>query len=309
MVLIYRMLKPAVAGQYLGSDPRSGSAGHGVKATIEEERVKELAEIADDFLSKTMLAVKALRSYVSKAGNFASLLFSWRPFLGKLWAAVSDPSIAAGAPPNCIGSKQVRQTLLWIWAFLRRERGSIVRIFTLQSHRSGGQKILMCTVACPWGVGVASFLDGVAVEYFMVELSKHDFDLFEHAMGDPAGQQTSEAFAILIALRHRSSHWRRCRAKLEVRADNVSALTMLTCFRVSGRGLTMIAREIALDVGCGTYRPAICAHSLRVAHKLADTLSRKYALGFKYYLPQCLPKARETLIPARTEEYDAALEL
>ena len=83
---------------------------------------------------------------------------------------------------------------------------------------------------------------------------------------------------------------------------------MLTCFRFSGRGLTMMAREIALDIGCGTYRPAICAHSLGVAHKVADALSRKYAPGFKYSLPQCLSEVRETLIPARTDEYYAALD-
>ena len=167
----------------------------------------------------------------------------------------------------------------------------------------------MCTDACPWGVGAALFLDGVAVEYFTVELSSFDFELFQHSMGDPAGQQTWEAFAILLALRQWSTHWQRCRATLEVRADSVSALTMLTCFRVKGRGLTMIAREIALDIGCGTYRPAVCAHSPGVAHQVADMLSRKYAPGFQYSLPACLAKARETLIPARIAEYFAALDL
>jgi hypothetical protein len=167
----------------------------------------------------------------------------------------------------------------------------------------------MCTDACPWGVGAALFLDGVAVEYFSVELSQFDFELFQHTVGDPAGQQTWEAYAILIALRQWSSHWKRCRATLEVRADNVSALTMLTCFRVKGRGLTLIAREIALDVACGTYRPAVCSHAPGVAHKVADVLSRKFCPNFQYVLPPVLSEAKEVLIPMRTKEYFSALEV
>ena len=167
----------------------------------------------------------------------------------------------------------------------------------------------MCTDACPWGVGAALFLDGVAVEYFHVELSKFDFELFQHSVGDAAGQQTWEAFAILLALRQWSCHWQRRRATLEVRADNVSALTMLTCFRVKGRGLTLIAREIALDMASGTYRPAVCAHSPGVAHKVADMLSRKYVPGYEYRLPSCLLEAKETLIPERSAGYFTTLEL
>ena len=161
-------------------------------------------------MNKNVLAVKELRSYVSKAGNFATLLFSWRPFLGELWAAVCAPEVSTGAPSNCVWTQQVRSALLWIRAFLRRERGSIIRIFTLQAHRGGGQRVLMCTDACPWGVGAALFLDGVAVEYFSVELSQFDFELFQHTVGDPAGQQTWEAYAILLALRQWTSHWKRC---------------------------------------------------------------------------------------------------
>ena len=68
-------------------------------------------------------------------------------------------------------------------------------------------------------------------------------------------------------------------------------------------------RELALDLGTGIYRPAICAHSPGVAHKVADALSRRYAPAFEYELPTCLAAALEVSVGPREASYYRSLEL
>ena len=274
-----------------------------VLATIKAERVAELLQLTEEYLRLNVVSIKLLRSYVSKAANFATLLFTWRPFLVEIWAAVSGSSESSRAPNGCIWAKQIAPALRWIRAFLKSQRGSIERVYTLQAHRGGGERVLMCTDACPWGIGAALFVNGQAVAYFAEELKDSDFKFFEAKRGDAAGQQVWEALAILVSMRIWASVWKRSRITLEVRSDNVTALTMLASMRVHGRGLTIIARELALDIGNGVHRPDVCAHSPGVAHKVADALSRKFAPGFSYTVPPCLADAAEVAAPSRAPNF------
>ena len=196
----------------------------------------------------------------------------------------------------------------WILAFLKQEQGTINRVYTLQGHRGGGAKVLICSDACPWGFGAALFIDGAPVAYFTAKLDDLDCDIFHQKIGDPAGQQAWEALAIVVSLRLWLPYWRRSRVTLEVRADNITALTMLAAFKGSGHSMGILAREVALDIGCGIFRPDICAHSPGVAHKVADSLSRKHAPGFSYTLPACLENATEVEAPLRPRSYYRSLE-
>ena len=94
---------------------------------------------------------------------------------------------------------------------------------------------------------------------------------------------------------------------LEVRSDNVTALTLLTTLRAKGDGLTLIAREVALDIGLSVYRPAVAAHAPGVSHKVADALSRRFAPAFEYVLPKYLDRAREVSAPPRATTYYTSL--
>lgn len=173
-----------------------------VRATIKADRVTELSEMTDDFLSKNVLSIKEVRSYVGKASNFAQLLFTWRPFLGELWASFrADALKASGAPHNCIWLRQIRSALLWLRAFLRRECGAIVRIFTLEAHLGQGQKVQISSDASPWGFGAVLIIDDIPVEYYSEQLSEDDLTTFQMAVADPAGQQIWEALAVLVSLR------------------------------------------------------------------------------------------------------------
>jgi hypothetical protein len=275
-----------------------------VRATIKADRVEELLEMTTDFLSRNVLSVKEVRSYVGKASNFAQLLFTWRPFLGELWASFSAAAMKnSGAPVNCVWRRQILSALKWLQAFLQREAGAIVRIFTLEAHLGIGQKVQISTDASPWGFGAVLIIDDVPIEYYAEILSQDDLDTFHLSTADPAGQQVWEALAVLVSLRMWGAHWRRSRAVLEVRSDNVTALTLLTKMTVRGDGLTLIAREVALDIGLSIYRPAVAAHAPGISHKVADALSRKYAPGFDYNLPKYLEQATEVSAPARPPTY------
>jgi hypothetical protein len=72
---------------------------------------------------------------------------------------------------------------------------------------------------------------------------------------------------------------------------------------VKGTGLTLIAREVALDIGISIYRPAVAAHAPGISHKVADALSRRYAPGFDYILPKYLEHATEVSAPCRPPTY------
>ena len=274
-----------------------------VVATIKADRVSELLELTRTYLSKNVISVKDLRSYVAKASNFATLLFCWRPFLSELWAAVTSDHGSSGAPANCLWTKQILPSLKWLHAFLVGEAGAIVRVYTLSAFGNRGKRINICTDASPWGLGAAIFIDEVAVGWFSSALTQADFDMFDMVAGDPAGQQIWEALAVLVSMRIWSSLWRRSRVKLEVRADNVTALTMLTTLRAKGPGVTLISRELALDLGNGTFRPDVCAHAPGVSHVVADALSRQHAPGFKFVMPTCLEDCRETPTPARDRSF------
>ena len=152
-------------------------------------------------------------------------------------------------------------------------------------------------------------MNGQPLEYFTEALTKFDPSLFQQERGSASGQQVWEALAILVCLRLWAKLWRRSRITLEVRADNVTALTMLTTLRVHGHGMSIIGCEVALDLGTGVYRPVVCAHSPGVAHKVADALSRRFAPAFQYALPACLAEAAEVSVGPRLASYYRSLEL
>ena len=74
---------------------------------------------------------------------------------------------------------------------------------------------------------------------------------------------------MLVGLRLFKSHWQQLRATLEVRADNITALTMIVNMKASGVGVNIIAREMALDVAEMCYAPDIVMHIPGKSNKAA----------------------------------------
>ena len=97
----------------------------------------------------------------------------------------------------------------------------------------------------------------------------------------------------LVALRIWKEHWTTERVCLEVRADNVTALTLVMTLKGSSPAINQIARELALDLGDASFRPDVISHTPGVASCIADALSRRYEPGTEFTLPQQLENVPE----------------
>ena len=101
--------------------------------------------------------------------------------------------------------KQVTHTRRWLEAFLEGQSGTIIRSFSICNYSGSGPHLRLITDACPWGMGGVFTVDMWIVGWFATQITAYVVELFGHAIGDPAGQQTWEALAILIGLRRYSN--------------------------------------------------------------------------------------------------------
>ena len=132
-----------------------------------------------------------------------------------------------------------------------------------------------------------------------MEINGFEFDLFKHTKGDASGQQTWEALAILVGLKLFSMHWQKSRAVLEVRSDNLTALSMTLCMKGKGFGVNLVARALALGLADGAFRPEVVKHVSGASNVVADILSRKFQPDKEFVLPQILRKVEEFHPPSR----------
>ena len=140
-------------------------------------------------------------------------------------------------------------------------------------------------------------ISGVCVSWFAVELHTETAKLLDFEKGECTAQQTVEALAILLALRSWSQQWRGRRPVLEVKSDNVGALTMVIKMRSKGKGTGIIAREMALDIALGEYQPNVVSHAPGVSATIVDALSRKGQPGVDFHLPALLRRVPEAHLP------------
>ena len=154
--------------------------------------------------------------------------------------------------------------------------GPIRRAFTLACHLNAGQRIMIVTDACPYGIGGFIVIGGSPRYYFYDAISAFDQDILGVRAGTPDGQQRWECLAALVALRLWKHIWEDERVQLHVRADNVTTLTMLRNLRVKGKGLNTLAQEAALDVATASYEPDVLEHTPGVHNSTTDVLSRPF---------------------------------
>ncbi len=128
----------------------------------------------------------------------------------------------------------------------------------------------------PRGIGAYLLIDGSVVSWYSSPLALQDADVLRTPLGSSSGQQVWESLNLLVALRLWADRWHSHRATLEVRADNVTSLTMVATMRGRGWALNVIAREVALDFAQAAFRPAVSAHVAGISLSIADTLSRRF---------------------------------
>ena len=77
----------------------------GVIAQIQPQRVEELRSLTRSIGSSNVVRIRDLRTYIGKAQSFASLLYTWHPFVHMMYAAVYSPQ--GGAPPGFCWRSQI----------------------------------------------------------------------------------------------------------------------------------------------------------------------------------------------------------
>lgn len=171
--------------------------------------------------------------------------------------------------------------------------------FTLSAHRREGPEVILAWDASPYGMGGMLQINKEFKEFFAIGISKDDEKYMATEAGSSVGQQTWEGLCGLICLRLWSKFWQAARAKLRLRNDNVGALTLFAHVKGRSPAHTLLARELALDLGRAQCRPDLVEHLPGVTNKVCDVLSRRYQPGQEFVLPRCMLQAKAVVPPAR----------
>ena len=145
-------------------------------------------------------------------------------------------------------------------------------------------------------------MDGRIKEYFACAVTPEDVAMYGLDTGTSEGQQVWECLAVLIAIDLWSNQWTDARINLQVRSDNVTALTLLVKMRPGSPQIAIIARELALKLVEFSFPPD-AMHTPGVAHVLADELSRIHGPGgsgdVSQYRHWALSDAKLAAVPPR----------
>ena len=95
-------------------------------AKIKADFMQDFSQWTDELLSYSQLSVRYLCSYAGKANHVAMLVYTWRPFLDQIWAAVAG-SRPSNAPADKVWVKQISSSLSWLRYFTQCERGTLER--------------------------------------------------------------------------------------------------------------------------------------------------------------------------------------
>lgn len=164
-------------------------------------------------------------------------------------------------------------------------------------------RVLITWDASPFGMGATLQVNGDFKEFFAIKITQDDERILETKAGTSDGQQVWECLTGLIALRVWAKYWHGCRAKLQIRSDNVGALTLMTTLRGRSKPMSIIAREYALDLGQAQWRPDLATHIPGLTNSICDVLSRRYDPNKSFSLPKLLHKARAIIPPPRDESW------
>ena len=276
-----------------------------VRATIMEDRVSEVKHLTETLGNSNLVAVKDLRSFTGKLQSMASLLHTWRPFVGMLWAALYQPRDLSSAPLNFVWSSQLREPLNWFKAFWKGgATQNIVREFSVEHHFNRGKPVVIYVDASPFGLGGWISVSGRPWQYFADDVTDEDcLSLGVSSNVGSVGQQAFEALALLVAIRLWLPQFKTQRVKICLRGDNLAALYAVAKMQPKSKALNIVARELALDLADASYTVDFIQHVAGLANVTADALSRKRQPGKEFILPGLLASAIEVTPPNRSPSW------
>jgi hypothetical protein len=246
-----------------------------VTASVKESIIEDIIEDLLRTQTLNVITKKELHSLLGKLGHAAGLLIVTRPFLQPLWAALSGDK-SSGAPPGCVWRKQIATELDWFLTFFRGRGLKIERVFTVEAYLRQGVEVEIGTDASPWGMGGWLTIGGWLMNYFAVPITAADEALYGVSIGTADGQQIWECLAVLVAIDLWTKAWKQHRVILQIRADNVTALTALVKMRPKTAAHGIIVRELAMRLAELSFPPD-AHHTPGIAHVIADTLSRVFS--------------------------------
>jgi hypothetical protein len=247
----------------------------GVTAYVKESIVSDIKSDLRRLLQLQVIPKKELHSLLGKLNHAAGLLITTRPFLQPMWAALACEK-PSGAPPGCIWTKQIDSELRWFDAFFAGQSLKLERHFPIEDFLRQGVKVEIGTDASPWGMGGWITVGGKLLHYFAVPITWEDEKLFGVRIGTADGQQIWECLAVLVAVDMWITHWQTRRVILQIRSDNVTALTNLVKMRPKTAAHGIIIRELAMRLAEQSFPPD-ALHTPGVSHIVADALSRVFA--------------------------------
>ena len=272
-----------------------------VVAEVTAAKVAELTTLLEQVLTSNLTSVKTLRTVIGKCMSVASVIFVWRPFVQQLYTALHATS--GSAPQGCVWTKQIQTAARWLLIFLRGEQAGIRRIFTLEAYRKSGPTVVITWDASPYGMGATLQSDGRFVEFFAIRISLQDQRVLDTKAGDCRGQQVWEALAGLIAMRQWASRWQHRHVVLQVRSDNMGALSLFSTLKASSPALGLIAREFALDLGAATCRPQMLMRVPGITNTICDALSRINDPNKTFKLPAQLTGSKAVMPAPRSHAW------
>ena len=246
--------------------------------TLPDEFVHELCGLCRRFLNEAHLPVSVADALVGKAGRMAHVLPLARPFVARLYAAMSASldAIAAGAreaPPGEVACCRFRAGAVSVLQVLGLSGKAPVPhsrdVFPADAAPSDPLVRRLEVDASPWGAGGILFENDVAVECFSLAWDTAFFEARGVYVGDTAYQTYFEVLVLLLAV----ERWCDGSAATTVFGDNAGALQ--EALDLKGRGsLLELAQLLAVLRGARSVEVAV-AHYPTESNVAADALSRQ----------------------------------
>jgi hypothetical protein len=108
--------------------------GTTVTASIKQSILEDLQRQVKRALKTNLLSNREVQSLAGRANHVATLIPFWRPLLQSFWKSLSVDTLKHHR--NCVWTKPLRPSLIWISKFLDRPAGTISRSFSLSSRTS-----------------------------------------------------------------------------------------------------------------------------------------------------------------------------
>ena len=244
------------------------------------------------------IPMKRMRRFVGGMAWLMQIVIWVRAWLAPLWSAVAVSASWAGpADKATIGQKQVAHSLCWIEAFLSGQRGSLIRTIPISLQLVEQVAQIVCD-ASPWGVGATLLLGGSPIEWLGDDLTAEDHSILGTNPGDPAGQASFEALAILVACRTWLPLWHDLPLTVVLQSDSIAALGSAAKLGSSVPALNTVIRELALEMAEGCFEVDLFGHIPGHLNVWADALSRlRDPNGQKTVPEELLQIKRATVAP------------